>query len=60
MSEYKTIIHQYCPVVTKNIALEKTLSPDNSEKYECLNSSHCRCEGGVCQNKLISDYSDKM
>ncbi len=60
MSEYKTIIHQYCPVVTKNIALEKTINSDNSEIYECLNSSHCKCESGVCENRLISDYSEKM
>ncbi len=60
MTQYKTIIHQYCPVVTKNIALEKTLGTDDSEKYECLNSSHCKCKDGVCQNELISEYSDKM
>ena len=60
MSKIKTIIHQYCPVITKNIALEKTLDNNDSEKYECLNSTHCKCKDGVCQNPLISDYSEKM
>lgn len=56
MIKYKTIIHQYCPVITQNIALEKRLHQDESEEYECLNSTQCKCEKGCCKNTLISEY----
>jgi len=59
MERYKIIIQQYCPVLLKNIAIEKILNFDNSEHYECLNRHQCVCDNGDCINRLIATNMNK-
>lgn len=55
MDRYNTVLKRYCPVVSRNVAIEQTLNDDNSLRYECLNMGRCNCPGGKCENKLISE-----
>ncbi len=57
MDRYKTIIHQYCPILAKNVAIEKILDFNDTEKYDCLNKNNCNCDKGICNNSLISSYN---
>jgi len=59
MIHYRTIIHQYCPVLEKNVAIEKILDKQNSEQFQCLNIGQCNCTDGNCSNRLVSAYNIK-
>lgn len=60
MEKYVTLYHHYCPVVKKNIVIERSLLDDDSEENICLNRHQCNCDGH-CENKLfdleIKDWS---
>lgn len=56
MEKYKSIIYQYCPVLLKNVAIEKKAIDNNDQQYTCLNLHECKCENGVCNNSLILHY----
>lgn len=60
MVQHRTIIHQYCPILSKNVAIEKTIDMDNNEQYNCLNNYQCNCSNGTCQNKLVTAYNIKI
>jgi len=60
MEIFKTIVHQYCPVLSKNVAIEKSIDVDNNLHSECLNMHQCECKNGECVNKLISACDIKI
>lgn len=52
MDKFVMLYHHYCPVVEKNIVIERTIFDDDTQQNVCLNSHQCECGLG-CQNKLL-------
>ncbi len=54
MKQNKVIYQQYCPVLSKNVTIEKHYPNENEQHFQCLNNHQCECPDGACMNKLIA------
>lgn len=58
VDSFKNIVPQYCPVISKNVIIERSFDENNQQKCECLNKNCCGFNKKGCNNSLISSYND--